>query len=356
MNFVHIAHAISYGDGASGQVIAMDKMFREMGLDSCIYAGKFDPKLGAGIKLFDEYRYKSGDIPIFHFSTGTSFVNKILQLPIPIVLYYHNITPAEHFAGIAWGSYFSARKGRRQLLQLREKTAFAWAASEYSRQELAEYGFRQTSVMPIIVDFTEYESVGQDATIVDRFRDGKINILFVGRVTPHKKQEDIIRVLFYYKRFIDSNVRLVLVGGQKESYVSGLRSLIGELGLENDVVFSGKVSFEELCTYYKVADVFVCMSEHEGFCIPLVEASYFDLPVFAFSAAAIPFTMGNSGVLFERKDYPVVAEAIRLLAGDSQTRQKIISAQRKRVADFGVEKIRQGVEKDLTAIKNLLLW
>lgn len=351
MRIVQIAHAVSYGDAASNQILAMDRLLKEIGYHSVIYAGKVDPQLGEGVvRAFDAYRHQAGDVVIYHFSTGTSFTDKILGLPTKIVLYYHNITPAEYFSGIAWGSYFAARKGRKQLQQLKAKTLFAWGASEYSRRELEGYGFGQTAVLPIVVDFTQYAAAAANPQIIDKYKDGKVNLLFVGRVTPHKRQEDLIRILYYYKRFVDRQVRLLLVGGQKKAYLTALQALARALDVADSVVFAGKVPFADLCTYYQVADAFVCMSEHEGFCVPLLEASYYQLPVAAFRAAALPFTMGNSGVLFDKKDYPLIAETLRLLRDDAALRQAVVAAQLARLTDFSPKKLKLTVQADLAKV------
>lgn len=353
MEFVQIAHAISYGDAASNQILAMHRVFTSLGFKSSVFAEKIDNNLPHDVRPFADFRPKDGQNIIFHFSTGTSFVDKVLKIPQRIILYYHNITPAEFFTGVAWGSYFSAVKGRKQLSQLREKTSFAWGASEYSRLELEQADYKQTSVLPIIVDFTDYEHAVTDENIRSRYEDGKLNFLFVGRGTPHKKLEDIVRVVFYYKNFIDPHVRLIFVGGQKKSYVEGLRQLIKKMGMEQDVVFAGKVSFAQMCTFYQIADLFLCMSEHEGFCVPLLEAMYYKLPVFAYESSAVPYTLGNSGVLFQNKDYPYIGELVHLVMSDQAIRQQIIDRQNERLMDFQIDKIKDLIRIDVQKICNI---
>lgn len=349
MDIVQIAHAISYGDATSNQIIAMDKLMKRCGFRTAIFADKIDPKIEYDILPFNRFQYEVGIKVIFHFSTGTSFVDKVLALPSKIILYYHNITPPEFFEGFAWGSYFASKKGRQQLLELKSKAQFAWAASEYSRLELEESGFHHTGVLPIIVDFAEYQSAPLVESIIDQYQDGAINWLFVGRVTPHKKQEDIIRTFYYYKNCVEPNSRLILVGSQKRAYAEALRQLTKELSLEKEVILTNKVSFAEMCTYYRISQAFVCMSEHEGFCVPLLESMYYGLPVFAYDAAAVPYTLGNSGVLFDSKNYPYIAEMIGLALRD-EYRSAILAAQTKRLQDFSPDKISRDLIHQLQAL------
>lgn len=348
MKIVQIAHSISHGDAASNQILAMDKMLKKHGFHTMIFADKIDSQIKYEIFPFSQFRYQNDMKIIFHFSTGTSFVNKVLELPSNIILYYHNITPPQYFEEFAWGSYFAAKKGRQQLALLKEKTSFAWAASEYSRLELEEAGFVQTAVLPIIVDFEEYTAVAVDQQIFDAYKDGTTNFLFVGRVTPHKRQDDIIRIFFYYKNFINPKSRLFLIGGHKKGYVSALQKLIKELLLEDSVVLANKVSFTHLCAYYRISDAFICMSEHEGFCVPLLEAMFYKLPIFAYNVAAVPYTLGASGVLFDEKAYPHIAETMAMALRDPW-KASIINAQDKRLSDFSPCKIAENLARHLQA-------
>lgn len=349
MHIVQIAHAISYGDAASNQIIAMDKLLRRCGFETTIFADKIDTKMNYDIVPFSKFQYQSGMKVVFHFSTGTSFVDKVMNLACPIILYYHNITPPQFFEGFAWGSYFASKKGRQQLMMLKRKTEFAWAASEYSRLELEEAGFANTGVLPIIVDFEEYHKAPVVERIVEQYRDDCTNILFVGRVTPHKKQDDIIRTFYYYKTCINPQSRLILIGSHKKAYVEALRKLIQELSFDNSVVLTDKVSFAEMCTYYSISHAFLCMSEHEGFCVPLLESMYYRLPIFAYDAAAVPYTMGHSGVLFDQKDYPHIAEMIGMVL-NSEYKTRIVEAQAKRLQDFSPDTIAKDLVHQLQAL------
>ena len=347
MDIVQLTPVISYGDAISNQVIAMDKMFKSFGMQSVVYAGKIDPKLEYNVLPFHELDQEKEKNIIFHFSSGTSMVNDILRFPGKVMLCYHNITPAKYFFGISWGAYRATRKGRKQLIELKEKTRFAWAVSEYNRLELEAAGYQNTAVLPIIVDFSALENMKDNTSVSNRFKDGKMNLLFVGRIAPNKKHEDLIRILYYYKHFIDSKVRLLLVGSQKLAYLKGLEQLIASLDLQDDIVFTGKVSNEELHSYYKTADAFICMSEHEGFCVPLLEAMFHQLPIFAYESTAIPYTLGESGVMFDSKDYSYISETIRYVMNNFEIKQQILEAQKKRLREFRIDVIKENALKDI---------
>ena len=346
-DIVQIIPDIYFGDAASNQVIAMDKLFKRLGYRTAVVSRKKDPRLDYDVLPFNSFDPKQAKNIVFHFLRGTSFVNEVLKFPQKIILYYHNITPAEHFIGVAWGTFLSSIKGRKQLAQLRERTSFAWSASEYSRQELESVGFEHTGVLPIIVDFSDYKRFDERNAIIKKYKDGKTNLLFVGRVTPHKKQDDLVKIIYYYKNFINPNVRLILVGNSKKAYLKQLDALIRALGIEENVVVTGKVSFDDMCAYYSLADAFVCMSEHEGFLVPLLEAMHYKLPIFAYEGSAIPHTLGKAGVLFEDKEYEVMGETIHAILSDNRLRNEIIAVQDDRLQDFHIDRLTTIVIKNI---------
>jgi glycosyltransferase involved in cell wall biosynthesis len=167
-----------------------------------------------------------------------------------------------------------------------------------------------------------------------RFDDGRRNLLFLGRIAPNKKQEDLMKLLHFYRR-IEPDARLILVGsGQLSNYTNWLHDFAFTLDLEDSVVFTGHVSQAEMIAFYQIADLYVSMSEHEGFGKPLIESMYFDLPVLAYHSTAVPYTMGDAGVLFRYKHYEALAEVVDILVNDESIRQSIILRQQLRVQDY----------------------
>jgi len=211
--------------------------------------------------------------------------------------------------------------------------------SEFNRQDLERLGFPRTAVLPVVPDFSHL-SLEPNPFVADQFDDDWTNIVFVGRVIANKKIEDLILFFHAYHTRFNPRSRLLIVGafGMFERYLAGLYHLIVELGLSH-VHFVGHVSDEELVAYYDVADLFLCASEHEGFCVPLVEAFAKEIPVLAYAATAVPATMDGAGVLYARKDAAEVAALMDAVLSDPLLADRIIAAQlaavqRLRAKDF----------------------
>ena len=193
--------------------------------------------------------------------------------------------------------------------------------------------------MPIIVDTERITgSPGEPALEETLLGDGLANILFVGRIVPNKKIEDIIRLAEHYKRYVDTDYRFIFVGRTDAvpRYYNTILALIAEYQMPKDrFIFTGTVTESELATYYRASSAYISLSEHEGFCVPLVEAMSADLPILAFGATAIPETLGGAGICFSPKDLEYAAEMLGLLVYDEAVRSKVIAGQQSRVADFG---------------------
>ena len=192
--------------------------------------------------------------------------------------------------------------------------------------------------MPIVLDELRYE-VAVNEELIQQSRDYAANLLFVGRIAPNKRQDDLVKIFYYYHQ-IEPRSRLLLVGrawDPAQRYLAGLRGLVDHLGLQDAVVFTGHVPFADMVTYYRIADVFVCMSEHEGFGKPLIESMYFDVPLIAHASTAIPYTLGDAGVLIHEKDYPVIAELLNLIVTDDDFRAQLLKSQRARFQNFRQE-------------------
>ncbi len=191
-----------------------------------------------------------------------------------------------------------------------------------------------TKVLSPFIDFEGLKK-DPDKKILNRYNDDWTNLIFVGRITPNKKIEDVIKVFYYYKNTINPKSRLFIVGSfvGMEKYCSYLRALTLELNLQN-VILTGHVTTEELVAYYQLSNVFVCMSEHEGFCVPLVESMYFNIPIIAFNSTAIPYTLDGTGVLVNKKNFYMIAELIDIVLRDENYRGKIVNEQKRKFNDF----------------------
>ena len=221
--------------------------------------------------------------------------------------------------------------------------------SAFNTEELVAAGFPRTGVLPVGPSFTHLETTAA-GTMADAFDDGWTNILFVGRMIPNKKIDDLIRIFHAYKTRCNPRSRLLLVGsyGGFDLYFAMLQQLVARLRVP-DVFFMGHVSNEELSAFYDVADLFLCASEHEGFCVPLVEAMAADVPILAYAAGAVPETLGGAGLLFAPKDLEVAAEMLGMLVYDRALRAQVLAGQRRRLADFSPARIDARLAELVTA-------
>jgi glycosyltransferase involved in cell wall biosynthesis len=259
------------------------------------------------------------------------------RLPRGRVLQYHNVTPARFWAPYEPAIYRLGVLARQELASLAGRTDLALGDSEYNRRELEALGFGETGVFPVAVDLDRIVNAPPVPALDKWLYDGLTNFLFVGRMVPNKRIEDIVRLAEHYKRYVDAYYRFIFVGRYDgvPRYYNMVRALIAELGwLPDRFVFTGAVPDNELAAYYRASSVYISMSEHEGFCVPLLEAMASDLPVLAYSCTAIPDTLGDAGVQFAPKDFEHAAELLGVLAFDDDVRARVIEGQRRRLTHF----------------------
>lgn len=352
MQINQIVPSLNFGDAVSSDIIAIRDVLQKKGYESNIYAKLIHPKVIKEAKQLSLYRGNPSNILIYHFAVaGRDITDFVKKLPDRKVLLYHNITPAEYFYNYDDISYDLCNRGRKELAGLSKYFEIGLGVSTFNCQELEKLGFECTGTLPILINFKKYE-------VFDRELDNKLKndinkkIIFVGRLAPNKKQEDVIKTFYLYWKYINKSSTLYLIG-RKETppYVKQLEELVEMLGLSDNVVFTGVLKDGELNTYYRNADIFLCMSEHEGFCVPLVESMYFDLPIIAYNSSAISETLGNSGILLNEKNYVFSAELLNVLIEDNSIRESVIKNQRERLNDYSKDKI----ESKLLKVINFLL-
>jgi glycosyltransferase involved in cell wall biosynthesis len=320
---------LGYGDAIGHEVLGIQRVLRRAGFRSDIFVETADPRLEPLTRDFRDLPGEShpDNILIHHFSIGSKASRIAFALPDRMVLVYHNITPPEYFVGVHDLLVELCYKGRRELTAYVPRCALALGDSEFNRQELEALGFPETGVLPVVPDFRHVD-VPPDRRLAGGFDDEWTNILFVGRVIPNKRIDDVIRFFHAYKRTFNPRSRLLIVGsyGGFDKYLATLHHLIGRLGA-SDVHFLGQVSNEELAACYDIADLFLCASEHEGFCVPLVEAFHKGVPVVAYAATAVPSTMDGGGILFTRKDPAHVAALMDVVISDHDLQARLVAGQ-----------------------------
>ena len=326
------------GDAIGDSARRVRDLLRHLGHESELFALTIDDALEGDVRPFRDASAGRGDVTIFHYALPSPMTEAFARLDGGRVLQYHNVTPAAYFAPYDPALFRLAALGRQELATLAGRVDLALGDSEYNRQELEALGFGRTGVFPIAVDTTRITQPARRPALERILNDGLVNFLFVGRIAPNKKIEDHIKLAEEYKRYIDAYYRFIFVGRYDvvPRYYSTVRALMSEFRLLNDrFIFTGPVPDEELAVYYRHAAVYVSMSEHEGFCVPLVEAMAADVPVLAYAAAAVPDTLGGAGVQFAPKDLEYAAELLGALAFDDDLRARVLAGQRRRLADFG---------------------
>lgn len=325
------------GDAIGDSARTVRDTLRRAGYTSDIYALTIDDDLRGDVLPFGAAAARRGDVTIFHFALPSPMTEPFASLRGARILQYHNITPAAFFAPYDAQMFRVAALGRQELTSLVGRVDLALGDSDFNRQELEALGFAPTGVMPIAVNTARITYAPRRPALEKILGDGLINFLFVGRIVPNKKIEDHIRLAEVYKRYVDSYYRFIFVGRYDglPRYHAMIRALVTEYQmLPERFVFTGPVPDEDLAAYYRSADVYISLSEHEGFCVPLVEAMASDVPVLAYAAGAVPETLGGAGVLFAPKDLEFAAEMMATLVYDRTVRERVIDGQRERLAAF----------------------
>ena len=359
-------------DAVGNHTMQVDEILRELGADTTLYASHADRRMR---KLSRDFRYHATDpapdLIIYQASIGSVVADYLLTRNESLVINYHNITPAEphykHFPHLA----AALDLGRQQLARLCRKACYAVADSEFNAGELRRLGIRNVSVVPPLLDGSVLPSASESDAIGRRVRGGRlpdlsqntrsrktdvvgkrlrgsrlrvpplitrtrqtdtadkricrgtrVTLLFVGRLAPNKRQEDLIATVAILRRWL-SGVELVLVGSSvADSYARALKDFAKRIGVDDIVRFEGSVSSKRLAAWYRTADVFVCLSAHEGFCVPLVEAMAWGVPVVALESTAVPETLGSAGVLVSEPSPTLVATTIERVLNDQALRRK----------------------------------
>lgn len=344
----------SRGDAISNEAMVMRSLFRSWGYDSDIYCERrrILPELRAEARELDalESTCQPDDLALLHLSIGSPANETFPRLACRKALLYHNITPPAYFSLIQPSTAAELARGRVQAAALAGAAGVNLADSAFNAGELAAWGYPPAAVFPLFLDFSRLGGA-PDRAILRRFGDGRTNILFVGRCAPNKKIEDVVAAFACYQKGINRNSRLILAGSfaGTERYHRLLLSLVRDLRLE-EVVFTGSIPQGQLNACYRSAHLFLCMSEHEGFCIPLVEALVHRVPVLAHAAAAVPETLGGAGVLFHEKHPATVAEMMARMVDDGELRRAILARQDARLAEFKARDLAAELRRHLAPV------
>ncbi|MBU0676485.1 MAG: glycosyltransferase family 4 protein [Verrucomicrobia bacterium] len=339
MSTIHqFVAGFSHGDAISNEAIVMRDIFRKWGYESGIFseAKRILPELrpiSADVSAFKAV-CKPEDVVLLHLSIGSPVNDVFAELPCRKAILYHNITPPEFFLGVQEQIANNLRKGREQAARLAGSAEVVMADSGFNGRELEQFGYHNVKVLPLVLDIRKLRDKANRKTL-RKYRDGLVNIVFVGRCVPNKRIEDCLSAFYYFQKFVEPSSRFIHVGSYAgtEQYHALLFTYLRELQLEN-VDLLGAVRQDELNAVYQAADVFLCMSEHEGFCIPVIEAMVNKVPVLAYDCAAVPETLDGAGILFSEKRFDLIAEMIGQLVRDQSFRRNVIAGQDARISRY----------------------
>lgn len=361
---IQFVSSLNYGDAVGNDIMAIKKALEEEGYVTAVFAANIHEKIP-----FDMAFHISAlpvltekDVLIYHLASEDPLAETIKGLPCKKILRYHNITPPEFFRRYDKKAYIHTLTGLKQVKELKDYIDCGMTVSEFNKKDLTDMGYQcPINVVPILIPFDDYEREA-DQEVIKKYQDGWKNIIFVGRIAPNKKVEDILLAYKEYKDRYHARTRLLLVGSYQEEdgYYKMLTKLIRKHRIQ-DVEFTGHISFEAMLAYYRTAHLFVCMSEHEGFCVPLVEAMYFGVPIVAFRSTAVPETLGSAGMLINDKTPAYAAKAIHQMmnrkggqdtyeTGRSRQLEKLQYVEIKRQMLFCLDKY---IERNSIILRNL---
>ena len=343
-----VVPTLSPGDAVGGHTLAVRAALREAGLRSEIFCDDA-PALRHEVRPLDDLPDPSSSRAalLYQCSIGNEVVDRLLARPEPLVVDYHNLTPMEHLLRWSPDMAHLVGWGRAQLDALGGRAVLGIGDSAFNVEDLVVSGFARVAVVPILLDVADLRH-GEAATRPTAGR----RWLFVGRLVPNKAQHDLVLALAWYRAVHDPAAELHLVGRDAApGYTAAVRDLITELELEGAVHLRGALDDAALGHEYAAADVFVCLSDHEGFCIPVLEAMANDLPVVAFGSSALPETVADGGLLLPAKDPALVSTAVHRLATDPDLRAAIVARGAARVASFDRA---HTVPRLLTALRSAL--
>lgn len=325
------------GDAISNQAAAIQRVAKKMGIATTSWHVHHGTHPTLASRPYQHFRPTPNDVLLLHYSTASPLDPFLRPWASQLALCYHNITPPEHYAAFNPALAVLLREGRARLSQHFFGAVRAYAGTAYNRQELSKWGYQNIGALPYHLSAETLPAAAQtpdNQRLTQTLRD-KTNWLFVGRIAPNKRQDAIVRAFDHYRRFFNPNARLLLVGSAQSagSYERYLHALIDVLDMREHVHMVSPPD-AELAAYYAAANVFVSLSEHEGFGVPLVEAMWMGVPIIALARAAVPETMGNAGILLESNQPDLVAACVHTVLTQPALRESILRAQRQQATSF----------------------
>jgi glycosyltransferase involved in cell wall biosynthesis len=331
-------------DAVTNQALAWRELFDRWGWGGADFAATLAPDMRRGaIRPLRELQPADGEIVLLHYSGFARDLERVLDGSARTVLISHNVTPPDYFWPYEPVEGVRCTLGREQLAALAARADALAGVSEYNAHELREATRREVGVIPVLFDRTGLGPVRDAAS-------GPPTILFVGRLAPHKRQDLVVRTFGEYRRR-RADAELVLIGTPlSPSFGAQLRRLAAEIA-PGAVTFETSLSASRLAERYRAADVFLCLSEHEGFCIPLLEAFHFGVPVIARDAGAVREVAGDAGVLLEARDgVPTIAELLDIVVEDHELCTELRARGERRLETYDYERTAERLRRTLAGL------
>ncbi len=329
--------------GAIGtHALGVHETLVEAGISCTSWASDIRPGLSSIVRpaadFFADASKRPNSILLYHTAVGAEICDALLARTEPLVLDHHNVTPPEYFDHWHPALAENLELGEAQVARLARRAVLGIADSEFNADQLRDLGCERTAVAPVFLAMHKPCDVALAELL--RAANRGINWLFVGRVAPNKAPHEVVRAFGWFRRVYDADARLWLVGGSPaDGYAATVQRLIERLDLADAVVMTGSITDAELGAYYRTADVFVCLSRHEGFGVPIIEAMAAGVPVIALDSAAVGETTGGAALLVDRTDPALVAGAVARVSNDQPLRDAFIAAGRERAETFSREHV-----------------
>lgn len=328
--------AFHYGDAIGNSAHSFHRYLLEKGIESRIVSLTIDDCLKDQAVYFRDYKENPDSLKILHFAIPSELTDFFLKVKGKKAMIYHNITPHHFFTDFSDHLVRFTHEGRKHLERLNDCFDISIAVSNFNADDLRTLNFKNVKVSPLMVKLDDYDTPHSKA-YYNLLKDDRKNIIFVGRITPNKKIEDLIKVLFFYKKYLSPSIRLIVAGNTNTlpKYFNAVRDLASRFYLSaEDIMFTGHIPFSELLSVYRLGDVFLSMSEHEGFCLPLIESSHFRVPVVAYDAGAVAETLDGSGIVFKEKKNDMVAGLVERVLEDQELRKGLKELQAQRIEKY----------------------
>ncbi|EQA45681.1 glycosyltransferase, group 1 family protein [Leptospira broomii serovar Hurstbridge str. 5399] len=329
------AAGFNLGDAISNEMSSLRSVFRRLGYSSEIFAENTGPGTATYVRKYKYFKPKGRDILFYHHSIHSNVLDFIRKTKQPKILVYHNVTPPSYFEKYDLKLTYLLRKGREELKQIKDEFSLSFAVSEFNKKELEELGYENVKLLPITYQIPS-KPIFFGPRIAELQARGP-RFLFVGRISPNKRQDDLIRFAYYYLNAFGEDFQLFLVGfSSKELYLyrEELERMLDFYKLRRNVIITDFLTDEGLQKMYRECDLFISMSEHEGFCVPLLEAMVHGIPVMAFDAGAVSETLSGAGILFKEKKMDFLAELANKIITDPKLNRAVLDTQEKRIRNF----------------------